>query len=304
MSPVLDRPLGPPPAAPPVAQLPPPGESPPNGGAKAPKSAGPLFDGMHQVALFLLTVGAVIGFTHKFAYTQGLGVNIELGNESPAQLAVDALESLQEYWLLYGGLVLAAFALLVLIGELERRDRLPVRVGSLRAFALCAFLSAVACVSYDKGSGEARNLATLAFHSGDMSHFQEIVMPPQSASHDTASCFNWKPATAPASISSMTYDFVVAETEDRIHVVQITVSYDAMGKPDRLGRAAGRFPQEPGTLLPAGHAGQSGGRSPHRAVADPVERDAADAAARARGRGPERRGARVNPAGQPGTATA
>ena len=203
-----------------VPAAPPPEQS-PNDRPKTPKNTGTSFDGLHQLAIFLVTVGAVIGFTHKFAYMQALGVNIELGNEKPAQLAVDALQSLQEYWLVYGCLVLAAIVLVILIGELEQRDMLPVKPGSLRACTMCAFLSTVAYVSLSKGNGDAMDLIALRFPVGDVSRFQQIVMPPQSASSDAAICFTWSTPTPKADAGPVPYDFVVAETEDRIHVVQI-----------------------------------------------------------------------------------
>ncbi len=194
---------------------------------KSPKSGGTIFDGVHQLAIFLLTVGAVIGFTHKFAYMQTLGVNVELGNEKPAQLAVDSLESLQEYWIVYGALVFAAIVLAILIDELEQRDRLFVKANSLRTCGLCAFLSAIAFVSFSKGNAEALNLIALKFPIGDVSRFQQIVMPPSQS--DAASCFTWSTPSPKTDTGPIRYDFVVAESEDRIHVVQVTHAQNANG---------------------------------------------------------------------------
>ncbi len=188
---------------------------------EVPKSSGSLLDTPHNLAVFLLTVGAIIGFTHKFGYMQRLGLNMELGDEKPTQLAVDSLQSVQGHWQIYGWLVLATIILMFLRTELKRRNAPWVNEGLVTGYIVCAFLGSLAYYSFITGQAEAVDFLGLRFGVDETANYQQIVLP-QSAASDAGRCFAPPTPTPPSVGKKQTkYYYVVAETSDTIHVIQI-----------------------------------------------------------------------------------
>ena len=181
-----------------------------------------LVDTVRNLTLLLLPF-AVIGFTHKFANMQALGVEIELGQEPAAQFAVDSLRSILDYWWMYGSLALATAALVVLSVESERRNWLPLKAKRLTAGVLCASLLTMVWISFNAGRSEAEDLLSLNFAGSRSTHYQQILMPPESSSRDAAQCFTWS-APTPKGLKAAPNEpnFLIAETADSFHVVQIS----------------------------------------------------------------------------------
>ena len=131
---------------------------------------------------------------------------------------------------MYGWAVLAA-VLIVLGAVTEPYQWLPAKWQSkakpLTVAVLCALLAAALGFSFAKGRYDAEQLMALNFDGPASPHYQQIVMPPESSAQNAAQCFTWSPPTTNGfDPPPLEYEFLVAETADSYHVVEVVEESD------------------------------------------------------------------------------